>query len=183
MIKINKDNHDQPSEWVMRFSNYITPKSKVLDVACGSGRHSSLMLSLGHRVTSIDIDVSGLFYLKRQSNLRIIETDLENKPWPLGKEKFQAIIVTNYLYRPLIPQLVNSLSTNGLLIYETFAKGNEVFGRPRNPKYLLDRGELISFFSDKLNIIAYEDLEVISPRKSVKQRICASNHINSVTIS
>tara|TARA_B100001142_G_C14028282_1_gene537070 strand:- start:178 stop:669 length:492 start_codon:yes stop_codon:yes gene_type:complete len=160
----------------MRFSHLIVDKGKILDLACGSGRHSLAMLELGHSVTAIDKDlstISSISTLSQYKNLKLIKSDLEREPWPLEKQSFSAIIVTNYLYRPLMTFLPKALDNSGLLIYETFAHGNENFGRPKNPKFLLSRGELLKYFSPKLQVIAYEDITVREPKPAAIQRICA----------
>ncbi len=164
-----------PSPWIKRFAGEIKPASSVLDLACGSGRHSLLMLELGHSVTAcdIDIDIEGLDELKRRDKLELVEADLENAPWPFPERQFAAITVTNYLYRPLFPQILAALAPGGLLLYETFAAGNEQFGRPRNPDHLLKRGELLSGILTGLTIIAYEDLTISEPRAAAVQRVCA----------
>jgi len=162
-----------PSPWIKRFAGEIKPTSSVLDLACGSGRHSLLMLELGHSVVACDINLSGLGILKRQDKLELVEADLENAPWPFPERQFAAIIVTNYLYRPLFPQILAALAPGGLLLYETFAAGNEQFGRPLNPDHLLNRGELLSGILTGLTIIAYEDVTISEPRPAALQRVCA----------
>ena len=162
-----------PSPWIKRFAGEIQPTSSVLDLACGSGRHSLLMLELGHSVVACDINLSGLGILKQRDKLELVEADLENAPWPFPERQFAAIIVTNYLYRPLFPQILAALAPGGLLLYETFAAGNEQFGRPLNPDYLLNRGELLSGILTGLTIIAYEDVTISEPRPAALQRVCA----------
>ena len=168
-----KHRRGPPSAWVKRFAERITPGGNVLDLACGSGRHSLDMLERGHAVTACDIDISGLSDLKHRPGLELVEADLEHSPWPFAKRQFLAIIVTNYLHRPLFPDVLTALAPEGLLIYETFAAGNEAFGRPRNPDHLLQRGELLSGILDGLTIIAYEDLVITAPQPAAVQRVCA----------
>jgi SAM-dependent methyltransferase len=162
-----------PSPWIKRFAGEIQPTSSVLDLACGSGRHSLLMLELGHSVVACDIKLSSLGNLKQRDKLELVEADLENAPWPFPERQFAAIIVTNYLYRPLFPQILAALAPGGLLLYETFAAGNEQFGRPLNPDHLLNRGELLSGILTGLTIIAYEDVTISEPRPAALQRVCA----------
>ncbi len=165
-----------PSPWVRRFAPLVVAPGKVLDVACGGGRHTRLFLDLGHVVTAIDRDLSGIADLGAVPRLTALEVDLEDgSPWPLEGRRFAAIVVTNYLNRPLFPCFVRSLDAGGVLIYETFARGNERFGRPRNPAHLLDEGELIERLGGALHVIAYEHGEVATPRPAVVQRLCAVN--------
>ena len=162
-----------PSDWIQRFVGEIKPGGSILDLACGSGRHSLFLLRRGHPVTACDIDVSGLADIKREAGLEIIQADLENTPWPFPERLFSAIVVTNYLHRPLFPHILSALAPQGLLLYETFAAGNERFGRPKNPDYLLHRGELLSSIFAGLTIIAYEDLTIKEPYPAALQRLCA----------
>ena len=162
-----------PSPWIERFAGEIEPGGQVLDLACGSGRHSIYLLWRGHPVTASDIDVSALVDIRGEADLEIVAADLENAGWPFSGRRFAAVVVTNYLHRPLFPHIVSALAPGGLLLYETFAAGNERFGRPRNPAYLLKRGELLSGIFAGLTILAYEDLTVEAPRPAALQRICA----------
>ena len=135
-----------PSPWVMRFSELSPKSSPVLDLACGAGRHTKLFLAKGHPVSAIDRNLSSMADIHHEL-LSTVELDLEtDAPWPLPTRYFGTVVVTNYLYRPILTQLVASLARPGLLIYETFAKGNEKYGRPRNPKFLLEPSKLPAFF-------------------------------------
>lgn len=145
----------------------------VLDLASGRGRHARFLRSLGFPVVAIDVDVSGLADVADDDGVEIIEADLETEKWPLGGRKFDGIVVTNYLHRPLLPLLPTLLAPGGVLIYETFAKGNEKLGRPSNPAFLLEPGELMEAFTGKLRIIAYEHGLEERPVRAVRQRICA----------
>lgn len=161
-----------PSAWVERFASLVVGSGTVLDIACGSGRHAALFARLGHRVTALDRDISRL---ADTAAIEVIETDLEDeKPWPLPGRRFDGIVVTNYLHRPLFPILVDSLAPGGVLIYETFALGNEKFGRPRNPDFLLRNNELLDAFAGKLTVVAYEGGVVNRPTPAVIQRIVAT---------
>jgi len=154
----------------------------VLDLACGSGRHARLFLGLGHPVTALDRDAEALAGLPRAVMLEVIRADLEDgSPWPLAGRRFAAIVVANYLHRPLFPAILAALEPGGVLIYETFAAGNERFGRPRNPDHLLKPGELLDIVRGRLDVIAYEYLEVAEPRPAVVQRIAARAGPASVT--
>ncbi len=163
-----------PSVWVQRFAPLIRPGGRVLDLAAGGGRHTRLMLDMGFRVTAVDRDIAGLRQLAG-GRCEIHAIDLEAGPGnalgPLGGG-YDGIVVTNYLHRPLFATIAAALAPNGVLIYETFAIGNERFGRPRNPDFLLHPGELIEAFA-ALTTIAFEQGEVTLPRPSVIQRIAA----------
>ena len=163
-----------PSTWVRRFAGLVRAGGEVLDLACGTGRHARLLLELGFRVVAVDRDVAGLDDLAGRAGLEILERDLEDGgPFALSGRGFDAVVVTNYLYRPILPALVEAVVPGGLMIYETFAKGNERFGEPANPDYLLDPGELLRAVAGKLRVLAYEDLTVERPRPAAIQRICA----------
>ena len=162
------------SAWIRRFAGRVPSGGAVLDLACGKGRHSQLFLDLGHPVTAIDRDVSGLSSLAGREGLEVLEADLEDgSAFPLAGRQFAGVAVTNYLYRPLFPALLDTLAPAGCLIYETFARGNERFGRPRNPDHLLAPGELLEAVRGRLRVVAYEDLEIAEPKPAAVQRICA----------
>jgi len=162
----------KPSPWVLQFADKISDGADVLDLACGGGRHTRFFLSRGCRVMAIDINIAGLADILGDPGLAVLEVDLENGPWPLGNADFDAVIVTNYLWRPLFPKLREAVRPRGLLLYETFAEGNERFGKPSNPDFLLKDGELMDWFSD-WDILGYEHGEVSDPRPAVVQRIAA----------
>ena len=172
MLKNEQHVNLLPSPWVERFAGLIRDGGHVLDVACGSGRHSHLCAARGHSVTAIDRDISRL---EPADNITGIELDLESgAPFALAGQRFDGIVVTNYLWRPLIPDLIQALTPGGVLIYETFALGNEKFGKPRNPDHLLAPGELLAAVApSELVVMAYEHGEVSTPTPSVRQRICA----------
>ena len=165
-----------PSAWLKRFASLVPPGGRVLDLACGGGRHTRLFLGLGHPVTAIDLDVSHLCDLRHDPRVEIIQADLEDgSPLPVADRRFALVAVTNYLHRPLLPALIDAVQEGGLLLYETFARGNEAFGRPRNPDHLLEPGELLRVVIGRLRVLAYEDLIVDTPRRAAVQRICARN--------
>ena len=168
-----------PSEWVARHSDLIQPGGLVLDLACGQGRHSRYFLEQGFSVVAVDRDVSllsavGLPSDLYKTQLEVIELDLEVDEKPAVLDRlFDAVVVTRYLHRPLLPYLPAALKPGGVLIYETFAAGNERFGRPSNPDFLLRDNELLEAYQSKLVVKAFETVELTKPRSAVVQRICA----------
>jgi SAM-dependent methyltransferase len=163
-----------PSPWVVRFANLVSSRGDVLDIACGAGRHTRLFLARGYRVVAVDRDLSGIADLTERSRLERVEADLEvETPFALAGRRFAAVVVTNYLYRPLTPSLVAAVDADGVFIYETFSVGNERLGRPKNPHFLLRPGELLDVVRGHLRVIAYEDLVVDEPSPAAIQRICA----------
>ena len=160
-----------PSPWVLRWASQIRPGGAVLDVAAGAGRHARLLARMGFEVDAVDRD-AGLF-ADPPPRVRLLEADIEGGAWPYAGRLFDGIVVANYLHRPLLPLLVSSLEPGGMLIYETFAHGNERFGKPSNPAYLLAPGELLDAVRDRLRVVAYEDLTVAEPRPAAVQRIAA----------
>ena len=168
--------HDslEPSAWVRRWSALVT-RGPVLDVASGAGRHARLFSSLGLSVTAVDREAQVL-----PEAITFVKADLEDgSPWPFPGQRFGAIVVTNYLHRPLLPVLAQSLAEEGVLIYETFMAGNEKFGRPSNPDFLLRPGELLQALSG-LTLVAFEQG---ATDKAVVQRICViRGEVGSVRI-
>jgi SAM-dependent methyltransferase len=158
-LKSTADTHAaqlEPSVWVQRWAAQVPAGGTVLDVACGGGRHARFFAARGHPVAGITA----------------LRADIECGPWPYAGRQFAAVVVTNYLHRPLFPALLAALAPGGVLIYETFALGNEVYGRPANPDFLLQRGELLRVAAGT-RILAFEDIHVEHPRSAVVQRICA----------
>ncbi|MDA1099503.1 MAG: class I SAM-dependent methyltransferase [Proteobacteria bacterium] len=159
------------SLWINRFADLVPPGGQILDLACGNGRHSRFFLDRGHPVTAIDRKVEAL---NPHDGLEIIQCDLENgSPWPLKKKQYAAVVVVNYLYRPLLPRLVQAVAPGGLLLYDTFAIGNEAFGRPSNPDFLLRPGELPAAVAGELAVLDYFHGRVDVPKTAMRQQICA----------
>ena len=160
-----------PSVWVSRFLPLIKPGGLVLDLAAGSGRHVRLLRDRGFAVCAVDRDTTVLSaFAGPGCEVRRIDLETDNR-WQLGND-YDGIIVTNYLHRPLLPAIARALARGGVLIYETFARGNERFGRPRNPDFLLRPGELLEAFKT-LTVVAFEEGEVSVPRPAVIQRLAA----------
>lgn len=165
-----------PSPWVVRFAPLAPEGGAVLDLACGTGRHGRHFLDRGHPVVFLDRDVSLVADLAGEARAEIVEADLEaGSGLPTGGRRFAGIVVTNYLWRPLMPALAAALETSGALIYETFGLGNEAYSRPRNPDHLLRPGELIEAFGGALQVVAYECGLRCDPKPRVVQRIAAVN--------
>ena len=163
-----------PSAWIARFARLVPAGAPVLDVACGGGRHSLFFLERGHNVTAVDRDISGMAAHSGRAGLELVQADLE-KPgsvWPFAGRRFGAVVVVNYLWRPLFPALIEAVAPGGVLLYDTFGVGQERHGRPRNPDHLLKPGELLDAVRGKLEVRAYECGEVGEP-PMVRQSICA----------
>jgi SAM-dependent methyltransferase len=157
---------EQASEWVVKCAPHVK-RGPVLDVACGEGRHARFFRDKGFEVVAVDRQPVVL------ERITFVEADLEGGgPWPFAGRKFGAIVVTNYLHRPLFPHLAASLDEGGVLIYETFMLGNERFGRPSNPKFLLRPGELKDAFAG-LQLLDFEEGELERPKRAMLQRLCA----------
>jgi SAM-dependent methyltransferase len=158
---------EHPSEWVLRWASLVE-RGPVLDVACGGGRHSRLFAQRGMQVVAVDRESQVL-----PEEVRFVKADLENgDPWPFAGQRFAAVVVTNYLHRPLFAHLAAALAEGGVLIYETFMIGNEKFGRPSNPEFLLRPGELLQAFA-ALDVAGFEQGRVDRPKPAMIQRLCA----------
>jgi SAM-dependent methyltransferase len=169
-----------PSPWVVRFAPLIRSAGTVLDLACGGGRHTRHLLGLGRKVVALDRSTEAMEDLTNNPDCQVINADLEQdapifqKPGDLAGRTFDGVIVVNYLHRPLLVNLLEVLAPGGVLIYETFARGNERFTRPRNPDHLLKSGELLKLAEGALQIIAYEHgIVEKGPLPGVIQRLCA----------
>ena len=164
-----------PSGWVTRWAHLAPKGCEVLDLACGAGRHLRYFADLGHPVLGVDRDELALASLAHLPGLlgraRFLAADIENAPWPLAGQQFGVVVVTNYLWRPLLPAIVAAVAPGGVLLYETFASGHERVGRPSRPDFLLQAGELLSACAT-LRVIAYEDGRVDLPLRVI-QRIAA----------
>lgn len=167
--------NEKPSLWVRHFLPLIKTGGSVLDLACGGGRHSLLAAECGYRVEAVDRNAAALAELSAKAPDVVTRVaDLEGGPWPYQGCAFDGIVVTNYLHRPLIPLLLDALAEDGVLIYETFMLGNERFGKPSNPEFLLRPGQLLDLVRDRLTVVAFEQGEVDVPRPAVVQRLCAT---------
>ncbi|MET0517229.1 MAG: class I SAM-dependent methyltransferase [Burkholderiaceae bacterium] len=144
------------SPWLRRWPQALRPGATALDLACGSGRHLRHLLEQGLRVTGVDRDAAALAPLRALPGAEIIEADIESGPWPLAGRQFDLVLVTNYLWRPLLPAIVAAVAPGGWLLYETFASGQERIGRPARPEFLLQPGELLAA-CQALRIVGYED--------------------------
>lgn len=161
-----------PSAWVRRFAASLAPGASVLDLACGLGRHAIWLARRGQAVLAVDRDAACAAALTGEPGVRFLQADLEGAPWPFEGRGFDCIVVTQYLHRPLLPAIVAALAPGGLLIYETFAQGNERYGRPSNPAFLLAPGELLAACRE-LHVLAYEDGVLAVPRPARVQRVAA----------
>lgn len=163
-----------PSPWVVNYSHLVPIGGLVLDLACGAGRHGRFFREQGHPVVMLDRDISSITDMASDEMVEIIATDLEDgRPWPLAGRLFDAIVVANYLYRPILPNIISSIAPGGALLYETFSAGNEKFGRPSNPDFLLTHEELLIATRPELRAVAFEEREVTSPRPAAIQHIAA----------
>ncbi|MEO8060387.1 MAG: class I SAM-dependent methyltransferase [Burkholderiales bacterium] len=162
------------SSWVQRWSHLVAPGATVLDVACGSGRHVRWFAQRGCRVTGIDRDAQAL--AASHGLAETVLADIESAPWPLPGRRFDAVVVTNYLWRELLPTLLASVAEGGVLIYETFSVGNERVGKPSNPKFLLRPGELLGV-AQGLRVVAFEDGFATDPDRFVQRLVAIRERI------
>ena len=168
--------HDNapPSEWVRRWAHLVRPGGKVLDLACGTGRHARFFAARGHVVTACDRDQAALATLAAVPGVTSLQGDLEDgSPWPFDPAQFDAVIVCNYLHRPLFAAIGGALAPGGVLVYETFLSGNERYGKPSNPRFLLERDELLSAFAQRLVVAGFEQGRVERGNPALIQRLCA----------
>jgi len=168
---------ENPSAWLQRWAHLIPHPSRVLDVACGAGRHMRWLAAQGHTVQGVDRHPEAVALAQAYGEVTC--ADIENGPWPFAGQTFDCLVVTHYLWRPLWPTLLQSVAPGGLLIYETFAAGNESVGKPSRPDFLLQPGELLQA-TQGLRTIAYEDGFESAPDRFV-QRIVAVKPVASAT--
>lgn len=170
------------SGWVERWTHLVPPHGIVLDMACGQGRHMKWFSEKGHTVVGIDRSPEAILAAVRFGEA--ILADIENAPWPLMKDdkarQFDAVVVTNYLWRPLFPVIAQSVAPGGILIYETFASGNETVGKPSRPDFLLQTAELLQTFAS-LRIIAFEEGFLENPPRFVQRIVAVQPESRDVT--
>ena len=162
---------EAPSPWIQRWAHLIPPASRVLDLACGAGRHMQYLSAQGHALLGVDRSEEALATARAWGET--LQADIETGPWPLDSQTFGAVVVTHYLWRPLWPRITASVQTAGVMLYETFAQGHETVGRPSRPDFLLAPGELLQVAAQAgLRVVAYEDGFLPEPERFV-QRIAA----------
>ena len=162
-----------PSPWVQRFAPLISQGGNVLDLACGDGRHARMLAALGYQVEAVDQNAETLAGLAGVAGITTRVADLEADPWPYATGQFDGIIVVNYLFRPRLNDLIGALKPGGVLVYETFMSGNELFGKPSNPDFLLRPNELLELVQPSMTVVAFEQGRVETPSPACVQRICA----------
>ncbi len=159
-----------PLPWIVQWADLVSPDATVLDLAAGRGRHALFFAERGHKVVAVDRDISRL---PAHPGIEPLSADLEDgSPWPLQERRFGAVVVTNYLHRPLMPALLAAVAPDGVLLYQTFMIGQELFGKPSRPEYLLQDGELLELVRGSFSVTAYE-ARLLSDRMAVVQRIAA----------
>jgi len=162
----------RPSEWVARFARLLPDGASVLDFACGSGRNLGPFAQRGARIVAADRDPAALAALPVEAER--VEADLEADPWPFAARRFDAVVCCNFLHRPRLGLLFGLVAPGGLIIYETFARGNERYGKPSNPAFLLAPGELLSAAAHNgFEVLAYEHGFTGGGRPAIVQRLCA----------
>lgn len=167
---------EAPSPWIARWAHLVPEGGGVLDVACGHGRHMRFFRERGHAVTGVDRSPEAIAAVRELGEA--VQADIENGPWPFAGRQFAAVVVTHYLWRPLLPAIVGSVAPGGVLLYETFAEGNEAVGKPSRPDFLLKHGELLAACAP-LRVVAYEDVFLEGPPRFV-QRVAAANVLHGL---
>jgi SAM-dependent methyltransferase len=160
---------EAPSPWIVRWSHLVPQGGAVLDLACGRGRHMRWFAARGHAVVGVDRDADALATLAGVGET--VQADIENGPWPLQGRQFAGVVVSNYLWRPLFPRILDSVAPGGVLLHETFAQGNETVGKPSRPDFLLAPGELLRAYAD-LRVVAFEDGFLEEPPRFVQRVAC-----------
>lgn len=164
-----------PSQWVVKHAALIRKGGRVLDLACGGGRHAIWLAGQGYQVDAVDRDAQAVAGMQGMPNINVSIVDLETGNWPGIDQRYDGIVVSRYLFRPLLSTLTKMLNPDGVLIYETFMVGNERYGRPSNPDYLLQPNELKTVYAPLLKIYAFEQGRFEEPVLAMVQRICAIN--------
>ena len=162
-----------PSPWVVRFAPLVAPGKRVLDLAAGRGRHALFFAARGVQVLAVDRDAAALATFAGSPGIETRAADLEQGDWPFAAERFDAIVVVHYLHRASLPHLLAALTPDGLLLYETFATGNAAYGKPSNPDFLLEQGELLELARETLTVVAFEQGRVDGVQPAVIQRLTA----------
>jgi len=162
--------NEELSPWIRRWTHLVAPGGTVLDVACGRGRHLRWFAGRGHAVAGVDRDPEAIAAVAGLGE--VVQADIENGPWPFAGRQFEAVVVTNYLWRPLLAQILAAVAPGGVLLHETFAQGNETVGKPARPDFLLAPGELLQAYGRELRVVAFEDGFLDAPPRFV-QRIAA----------
>ena len=165
--------HEPPSPWLIRHAPLIPAGGTVLDLACGNGRNTRWLAEQGWSVAAVDQDETAIEGLQGLGGIHAWVVDLEQGLWPFEDRRFDAIVVCRYLHRPLLPKLAEALAENGVLIYETFMRGQEKFGRPQNPDFLLRSDELYEAYGKTLTVVAFEQGVAETPKPAMVQRLCA----------
>jgi SAM-dependent methyltransferase len=179
------NNHDSeaPSRWLLEHAAQLPRPGRILDLACGSGRHARWLVSRGFEVLAVDRDPHALAGLDGVAGVTTAQHDLERGGWPLGDENFAGIVVCRYLHRPLLPSIAGALAPGGVLIYETFMAGNAAYGRPSRPDFLLQPGELLSFAQAQgLAVLDFVEGFVAEPKPAMMQAICARRNAGGSAI-
>jgi len=162
-----------PSPWVARFAPLVPAGARVLDLAAGRGRHALFFAARGAQVVAVDRDAAVLATAGDSPGIATRVADLERGDWPFSGERFGAIVVVHYLHRALFPHLLAALSPDGVLLYEAFATGNAAYGKPSNPDFLLEQGELLELARETLTVVAFEQGRVDGVQPAVIQRLTA----------
>jgi SAM-dependent methyltransferase len=162
-----------PEPWIMRFAPLVEGGARVLDLAAGYGRHARFFAARGCHVIAVDRDVTALAALQDDPRIETRTADVEQGPWPFSAQKFDAIVVVHYLHRALFVPIIEALAEDGVLLYETFAHGNAAYGRPSNPAFLLQPGELLDLARERLTVVAFEQGRIEGDRPAVIERLAA----------